>query len=685
MNLKKKSIICLSLLSLVSCNNVIGDTSDTSLQYRKNLENMLSMVASGVSLESLVTLNQTMKYSNLDDQKNTYYFYLDTQTTNNEYSYQQYQESENLVSINRDTITASGNIIEDSDGLAKFKFLGINNVNYYYSMTQENIKGEIEEVKWNESGLSNFFSDLSADMFDCSLGEFNLKVNEVDENILKHISSCIFGENTVPFVSQFRLEAENGKLKSYHIETRTQQRYDTSSGASYELQYVFDGEITGYGDDDENVTKNFLNPLVEDEDETFSNMMNKLKLGNYQENVKTYQTASINSNGTLVSNTNYYYSDKTTRQESCDEKNNVLSIGGYYIDNEGYIQRVVNVGTKGFYNQGQKLTSNNSNFASFDISSLFFDKASDGLYVYNNSTSKAQLFPTSFFTLGNAESISYATIKINNDKVEITSYIPQVSSEVSYFIKMVCTYTNIGSTNSNINIKEVSDGDSLTWDDYFSGDEYLSIAKEILGEDLFYNISPIGGVYNEVSLYASKKDSQVQMQYSIGLLNDFDLDRDDSLSTTEQYYLYLYVYSILKGYDSKLKLNFWDSKKYDYLSGSIYTGITLEKKYNDENNYLKKMTFDIYFTYDQSTFESYIVFDITDKNVYNITFDLNYEGCTNITKVLLYGDSVKEEYVYRKGYIFEGWYYEKECINKVDMSKEKVTKDITYYAKWSIE
>ena len=144
MNLKKKSIICLSLLSLVSCNNVIGDTSDTSLQYRKNLENMLSMVTSGVSLESLVTLNQTMKYSNLDDQKNTYYFYLYTQTTNNEYSYQQYQESENLVSINRDTMTASGNIIEDSDGLAKFKFLGINNVNYYYSMTQENIKGEIE-------------------------------------------------------------------------------------------------------------------------------------------------------------------------------------------------------------------------------------------------------------------------------------------------------------------------------------------------------------------------------------------------------------------------------------------------------------------------------------------------------------------------------------------------------------
>ncbi|MDF2885219.1 MAG: hypothetical protein K0R54_5791, partial [Clostridiaceae bacterium] len=37
----------------------------------------------------------------------------------------------------------------------------------------------------------------------------------------------------------------------------------------------------------------------------------------------------------------------------------------------------------------------------------------------------------------------------------------------------------------------------------------------------------------------------------------------------------------------------------------------------------------------------------------------------------------------RPGYIFEGWYKEAECVNKWDFTTEKVTSNITLYAKWT--
>lgn len=37
----------------------------------------------------------------------------------------------------------------------------------------------------------------------------------------------------------------------------------------------------------------------------------------------------------------------------------------------------------------------------------------------------------------------------------------------------------------------------------------------------------------------------------------------------------------------------------------------------------------------------------------------------------------------RPGYIFEGWYKEAECVNKWDFTKDKITSNITLYAKWT--
>lgn len=688
MKSKKSIISCLCFISLLSaCNNSssIVDTSSYNDETNKALlQEMLNKASEGVSLESLVTIKSKVNYNSQDDEAVSY-FYLDTQTTPTEYSYQQYEDNENKNKLTKDVVTSSGNLSKNLLGYAQYKFLGIDNKIYYATATQENIKGDTEYLKWDESGLANFFTYLNSSMFKIEGNKFTLKTSEIDENILKNITSCIYGENTIPFVDTFILESENNNLTKYYIQTKSQKRVDSSTSVSYELSYTFEGNITGIGDD-ENVTKHFINPKNGEEDKQFKEMMNRLSQGNYTENVKMYQVADINYSGTLLSNNTYTYANHTLKEEILDNKNNLVSFDGYYITDNNELQKVVPVSDKGYYNQGLVYTYNGSSpFADFNISSLFFEK-NENTFTYNYSTSDAKIFYSGALTFSTSLSIYQSTITLNdNDTVEITSYCPQVYNNTYYFIKIVSTYSNIGSSVTNIDKEKITNGDNLTWEDYFANDEYLSIAKNILTEDLFNSISPIGGVYNDVTLYANESDNQVQMQFKICSLLDFDNNRDNTLDEEEQLYLYLYVYSILKEYDKKIDMTNWENKNYNYIAEPVYQEITLTKNYKEKETN-KRLTFDIYFSYDQTTSNAYIVFDITNKSLYTITFDLNYEGSTNIVQTLTEGTSITTPFgLYRNGYAFGGWFLDKECTKPANPSKEKATKDITYYAKWILE
>lgn len=688
MKSKKSIISCLCFISLLSaCNNSssIIDTSSPNDETNKVLlQEMLNKASEGVSLESLVTIKSKVNYNSQDDEAISY-FYLDTQTTPIEYSYQQYEDNENKNKITKDVVTSTGNLSKNLLGFAQYKFLGIDNKIYYATATQENIKGNTEYLKWDESGLANFFTYLNSSMFEIEGTKFTLKTSEINENILKNITSCIYGENTVPFVDTFILESENNKLTKYYIQTKSQKRVDSSTNISYELSYTFEGNITGIGDD-ENVTKHFINPKIGEEDKQFKEMMNRLSQGNYTENVKMYQVADINYSGTLLSNNTYTYANHTLKEEILDNKNNLISFDGYYITDNNELQKVVPVSDKGYYNQGLVYTYNGSSpFADFNISSLFFEK-NENTFTYNYSTSDAKIFYSGALTFSTSLSIYQSTITLNdNDTVEITSYCPQVYNNTYYFIKIVSTYSNIGSSVTNIDKEKITNGDNLTWEDYFANDEYLSIAKNILTEDLFNSISPIGGVYNDVTLYANESDNQVQMQFKICSLLDFDNNNDKTLDEEEQLYLYLYVYSILKEYDQKIDMTNWENKDYNYIAEPVYQEITLTKNYKEKETN-KRLTFDIYFSYDQTTSDAYIVFDITNKSLYTITFDLNYEGSTNIVQTLTEGTAITTPFgLYRNGYAFGGWFLDKECTKPANPSKEKATKDIIYYAKWILE
>ena len=66
-----------------------------------------------------------------------------------------------------------------------------------------------------------------------------------------------------------------------------------------------------------------------------------------------------------------------------------------------------------------------------------------------------------------------------------------------------------------------------------------------------------------------------------------------------------------------------------------------------------------------------------------VTFDLNYDGCTNTTQSVINGTQAEEPNTVpvRDGYVFAGWYTDTEYTGKYDFSTV-VTEDITLYAKW---
>lgn len=67
-----------------------------------------------------------------------------------------------------------------------------------------------------------------------------------------------------------------------------------------------------------------------------------------------------------------------------------------------------------------------------------------------------------------------------------------------------------------------------------------------------------------------------------------------------------------------------------------------------------------------------------------VTFDLNYEGATNITQEVEYNDVAEEPATpTRDRYTFTGWYEEKTCEHKFDFELA-LTEDTTIYAGWKL-
>ena len=117
------------------------------------------------------------------------------------------------------------------------------------------------------------------------------------------------------------------------------------------------------------------------------------------------------------------------------------------------------------------------------------------------------------------------------------------------------------------------------------------------------------------------------------------------------------------------------------LKGNTFGGWYLDPEYNTAVTIIgeEKADITIYGKFITNTYT------LTLKDVYyeyNVTFNLNYSGSTNIVKKVTSGNKVAlPSNPTRSGYLFLGWYTNSGCTNYYNFSSA-ITKNITLYAKW---
>lgn len=689
-NLKRILLVMTSACLLASCSEANNDGSSTSSEEVSSSETindeaaltaMIKELSKGMSVESLVTVTQDL--GTKDNPQLTYgRFYLDVQTTADRYAYQQYQEVEsNTATPNKDTMAAKGNFLKSILGYACTSYLGIDNQSYNTPITQEGTDGA-SYVMWSDSGLENIFASLDGSMFQkVGNNEYQLK-GDTDIALKRKITANFYGENTVPAVNDFTLTVQDGHIVEYYISTETQKRYNSSYYVNYTLQYEFEGKIVAYGDSNPEVTKNFNDPITGQKDDALENALASLRNHNYTENTSVYQIAnpSLSLKGTLNSRAVYTYADSVKTETIYDNKNKVTSDKAYYLTEDNFLQEVIKIGDK-YYNEGLKLSNSalSNPYPAFNMSSLFFTKQDNGLYLYEYGTKGCELFYSSFYTAAVSSNIYTATIDLSKDgEITLSSVIAQSSNDAIVYFKVVSVFSDISTTTSPIVPSEVKNGDDLTWDDYFAGDSALPVAKEILGEERFNSIPVLGGYYNKVELVADEETREVQMQYDIGNLSVYDFNGDGEVSSTELLYLYSEIDSILRPYSQKIDATMWPS-----LTAGLYANaLCVQLSSTQMTGENEELVFSAFFTYDQFTSEAYIVLSAKYSSKVTITFDLNYEGAESIVKTIDKGSKVDAEVVRRKGYTFGGWYLDKECTKSATFDKA-IEENTTFYAKWN--
>lgn len=692
----KKALLTLSAISLLaSCQETtITDSSVSSEETpssedtqadSKALQKMLKNLSDGVSLESLVTT--TMTIGEGDTKQTQYYrFYLDVQNTRTEYAYQQYEGVSTKNGVpDKETVESSGDLARNSMGKVCQKYLLASNQVYLYPVTQETVNGT-SYVSWSESGLANIFSQLKPAMFEKEDNETYTLKNDTDVDFRRTVSANFYGSNTLPAAASFALKVKDGEIVGYTLSTEIQQRYDSTYQTAYTLQYEFSGNVLAFGKTNEEVTKNFHNVVAGEEDSTFQNALKKLENHNYTETSTIYRLSNPvwSDKGSFSSKMKALYQEDTLLKQALNNKDQIKSEDGYYLTEDNNLQNIIKVGDKGYFNQGLALGySNGQNpFPQFNVSSLFFKKEEEGLYSYTYGDTHCDIFSTSNFTDVTTAFIYNAKIDLrNSDTITVSMIYAEASDDVTVYYKLVTEFSNIGSTVSGIDASKIKDGDELTWDDYFQDDaKDLAKAKAIIGEDRFNSIPVLGGVYNKVNLVVDEENKEVQFQYDFGKLTQFDFDGDSSLSSSEQAVMYAMVDKILRPYSQKVDSTFWPDLKAGLVASTYCVELQSVQNYKEDSKD-KRLTFDVYFTYDSNAVNSYIVIDVKYDEMVTLTFDLNYEGAENEAQTITKGSKVTFSAPRRKGYIFVGWFKDKEGTEEAKES-DPITSDTTYYAKW---
>ncbi len=518
------SLLALMCLALVGCNDKTSDatstlssdtpskdTSTTEVKTVTTEEKIIDALSSGFRSNEVLTVSELWTG---DEEPTVSYYSFDLGVNSDYYQYRQYSaEKQKDGSIVSGSLEYTGTFthLTGTDGGDNVNLveLGLDNVVEYTELLDDE---EDSPYLWSDYGFENAFLELgTSSLVKESDTVYSVDLDTVGDTFLHNLSCQVYGMD-FGTINEFKITVDsNGTPVGYS------GKYDTVTGTIFSYTYTtdvsFDATITYTGAD----SIMGVTPLTGTADADLAAALTSLQAknydysftkyaGNYPDdgNYNLYSTAKASANANSITLTSYY-------------KNGSVNFdGGYYTEN-GKTQEVAKIGND-YYKNGdvQDYTIGDDVLPAFNISPLFFDKTSDGVYVLNDEKYYTGGDETNVYSFMNYSAINNLTITLGEDgSVTFENVIPAGAHTTSY--KYVEKYYNIGGVSDtliNTTAVKATLGD-LTWSDIFAGASDLDDIYTFMGgKDNLDAVPTTQDNHSAYSYYFDADEESFQIQYS---------------------------------------------------------------------------------------------------------------------------------------------------------------------------
>ncbi len=518
------SLLALMCLALVGCNDKTSDatstlssdtpskdTSTTEVKTVTTEEKIIDALSSGFRSNEVLTVSELWTG---DEEPTVSYYSFDLGVNSDYYQYRQYSaEKQKDGSIVSGSLEYTGTFthLTGTDGGDNVNLveLGLDNVVEYTELLDDE---EDSPYLWSDYGFENAFLELgTSSLVKESDTVYSVDLDTVGDTFLHNLSCQVYGMD-FGTINEFKITVDsNGTPVGYS------GKYDTVTGTIFSYTYTtdvsFDATITYTGAD----SIMGVTPLTGTADADLAAALTSLQAknydysftkyaGNYPDdgNYNLYSTAKASANANSITLTSYY-------------KNGSVNFdGGYYTEN-GKTQEVAKIGND-YYKNGdvQDYTIGDDVLPAFNISPLFFDKTSDGVYVLNDEKYYTGGDETNVYSFMNYSAINNLTITLGDDgSVTFENVIPAGAHTTSY--KYVEKYYNIGGVSDTLidtTAVKATLGD-LTWSDIFAGASDLDDIYTFMGgKDNLDAVPTTQDNHSAYSYYFDADEESFQIQYS---------------------------------------------------------------------------------------------------------------------------------------------------------------------------
>lgn len=518
------SLLALMCLALVGCNDKTSDatstlssdtpatdTSTTEVKTVTTEEKIIDALSSGFRSNEVLTVSELWTG---DEEPTVSYYSFDLGVNSDYYQYRQYSaEKQKDGSIVSGSLEYTGTFthLKGTDGGDNVNLveLGLDNVVEYTELLDDE---EDSPYLWSDYGFENAFLELgTSSLVKESDTVYSVDLDTVGDTFLHNLSCQVYGMD-FGTINEFKITVDsNGTPVGYS------GKYDTVTGTIFSYTYTtdvsFDATITYTGAD----SIMGVTPLTGTADADLAAALTSLQAknydysftkyaGNYPDdgNYNLYSTAKASVNANSITLTSYY-------------KNGSVNFdGGYYTEN-GKTQEVAKIGND-YYKNGdvQDYTIGDDVLPAFNISPLFFDKTSDGVYVLNDEKYYTGGDETNVYSFMNYSAINNLTITLGDDgSVTFENVIPAGAHTTSY--KYVEKYYNIGGVSDKLidtTAVKATLGD-LTWSDIFAGASDLDDIYTFMGgKDNLDAVPTTQDNHSAYSYYFDADEESFQIQYS---------------------------------------------------------------------------------------------------------------------------------------------------------------------------